>query len=88
MSRFMVVGVFRIGLNWTDLSCRRLTLRACSVNFCRTFILSISLFLELADSNLAQTLLSALKFVWHWLYLQGMPASAKNGSSQNRIVSL
>ena len=37
-----------------------LTKGACEVNFCRTFISSISLFLELAGSNLAQTLLIPL----------------------------
>ena len=35
---------------------RDLIKRACEVNFCRTFISSISLFLELAGSDLAQTL--------------------------------
>ena len=43
--------------------------RACGVNFCRTFISSISLFLELAGSDLAQTLLNPPKVVWRWLYL-------------------
>ena len=41
--------------------------RACEVNFCRTFTSSISLFLELAGSILAQTLLNPSKVVWHWL---------------------
>ena len=39
--------------------------RACEVNICRTFILSISLFLEPAGSNLAQTLLNPPKVVWY-----------------------
>ena len=39
------------------------------VNFCRTFVWSISLFLELAGSNLAQTLLNPPKVVRLWLYL-------------------
>ena len=43
--------------------------RTSGVNFCRTFISSISLFLELAGSNLAQTLLNLPKPEWHWLYL-------------------
>ena len=38
-------------------------------NFCRTFISSISLFLELAGSNLAQTLLNPSKVIWHRLFL-------------------
>ena len=42
--------------------------RACGVNFCRTFILSISLFLELASSYVAQTLHNPPKVVWHWLH--------------------
>ena len=39
------------------------------VNFCRTFVLSISLFLEPAGSNLAQTLLNPSKVIWHHLFL-------------------
>ena len=52
--------------------------RACGVNFCRTFISSTSLFLELVGSNLAQTLLTPPpKVVWHLLYLLGMPAKCQ-----------
>ena len=40
--------------------CQTLEIRHYGPNFCRTFISSISLFLELAGSNLAQTLYSAL----------------------------
>ena len=40
---------------------RDLIKTACEVNFCRTFISNISLFLELAGYNLAQTLLNPPK---------------------------
>ena len=39
--------------------------RVWEVNFCRAFISSISLCLELAGSNLAQTLLNPSKVIWH-----------------------
>ena len=45
--------------------------RTSDVNFCRTFILSILLCLELAGSNLAQTLLNPSKVIWHHLFLTG-----------------
>ena len=51
--------------------------RASGVNFCRTFIWSISLFLKAAGSYLARTLFNLSEVVWHCLYLQGMPSSAK-----------
>ena len=45
------------------------TKRECTVNFCRTFLSSISLFLELASSDLAKTLLNPSKAIWHRLFL-------------------
>ena len=62
-----------------------------SVNFCRTFISSISLFLDLAGSNLAQTVLNPLKSIRLCLFLLGVSAvfeNAKECSFHNRIVSI
>ena len=63
--------------------------RACDVNFCRTFILSIYLFLELAVSNLAQNLLKPFKAIWHRLFLLIVPVvfvNAERCSVKNRVV--
>ena len=63
--------------------------RAWEVNFCRTFILSIALSLELADSNLTQTLLNPSKFIWHCLFLLNVSVVLVNTekcSAQNRVV--
>ena len=43
--------------------------KACDVNFSKTFISSISLFSELAGSNLVQILLNPSKVTWRRLYL-------------------
>ena len=43
--------------------------KACNVNFYRIFISSISLLLEVAGSDLAQTLHNPPEVVWHPLYL-------------------
>ena len=50
-----------------------------------------SLFLDPAGSNLAQTLLNTLKFIWHCLFLLGVSAvfvNAEECSFQNRFVSI
>ena len=65
------------------------TKRACGVIFCRTFISSISLFLELAGSNLAQTLLNPSKAIWHRLFLLNVSAvfvNVEKCSAQNRVI--
>ena len=38
-------------------------------NFCKTFVLNISLFLELSGSNLVWTLLKPSRVIWHHLFL-------------------
>ena len=43
--------------------------KSMDVNFCRTFISSISLFLELAGSDLVQTLLNPSKVKWYHSFL-------------------
>ena len=48
-------------------------------NFCRTFILSILLLLELAGSNLPQTLLNPSKILWHHLFLLNVSVFFVNG---------
>ena len=56
------------------------------MNFCRTFISSISLFVELAGSNLAQTLLNPSKVIWHLLFLLNVSVvfvNAEKRSVQN-----
>ena len=63
--------------------------RACDVYFCRTFISSLSLFLELAGSNLAQNLLKPFKVIWHRLFLLIVPVVFVNAgrcSVKNRVV--
>ena len=63
--------------------------RACYVNFCRTFISSISSFLELAGPNLAQALLSLYRVIRHRLFLLNMSVvfvNAEKCSAQNRVV--
>ena len=68
---------------------QKLTKRAWEANFCRTFISSISLSLELAGSNLAQTLLNPSKFIWHRLFLLNVSVvfvKAEKRSAQNRAV--
>ena len=65
--------------------------RAYGVNFGRTFVLSILLYLDLACSNLAQTLFNPLKSKLHCLFLLGVPAvfaNAKECSLQNIVVSI
>ena len=57
--------------------------------FCSTFISSISLFLELAGSNLAQVLLNLAKVIWYCLFLVNVPAVFVNANkcrAQNRVV--
>ena len=54
----------------------------------RPFISSISLFLELAGSNLVQTLLNHPQVIWDWLLLSGMSGSPQNSSCQNRFVPI
>ena len=63
--------------------------RACDVNFCRTFISSTYLFLELAASNLAQNLLKPFKVIWHHLFLLIVPVvfvNAERCSVKNKVV--
>ena len=63
--------------------------RAYDVNSCRTIISRISLFLELAGSNLAQTLLNPSKNIWHRLFLLNVSVvfvNAEKCSAQNRVV--
>ena len=63
--------------------------RARDVNLCRTFILSISLFLKLGGSNLAQTLLNPPNVIWHCLFLLIVSVvfvNAEKRSVQNIVV--
>ena len=63
--------------------------RACGVNFCKAFISSISLFLELAGYKLAQTLLNPSKVVWYRLFLLNVSVdflNAEKCSAQNSVV--
>ena len=67
----------------------KLIQRTCKVIFCGTFISSISLFFELAGSNLVQTLLNPSKVVLHHLLLlnvSGVFVNAEKCSIQNRVV--
>ena len=62
--------------------------RACEVNVYKTFILSISLLLELAGCHLAQTLLNTSKVIWHQLFLLNVSVvfvNAEKSSIQNRV---
>ena len=65
--------------------------RAWEVYFCRTFISNVTLSLELAGSNLAQTLLNPSKIIWHCLFLLNLLnlsvvfVNAEKCSAQNRI---
>ena len=63
--------------------------RARDVHFCRTFMWSISLFLDLAGYNYAQTLLNPFKVKWHCLCLVNVSvvlANSKKCSVHNRVV--
>ena len=60
----------------------------CGINFCGAFISSILLFFKLAGCNLAQTLLNPPKVVWHWLFCKACLQVPKDGSSQNRVISM
>ena len=63
--------------------------RACNVYFCRTFISSLYLLLELAGSNLAQNLLRPFKVIWNRLFLLIVPVvfvNAERCSVNNRVV--
>ena len=46
--------------------------KARGLSSCKTFISSISLILELAGSDLVQTLLNPPQALWHWLFLSGV----------------
>ena len=62
--------------------------RAYEVNVYKTFILNISLFLELAGCNLAQTLLNPSKVIWHQLFLLNVSVVFVNAEKcriQNRV---
>ena len=66
-----MVKFFHTDSKYSDLSyCK--PKRACEVNFCRTFILSISLFLELSGFNLSRTKLYRIGYI-----CKGMSASVK-----------
>ena len=54
-----------------QLSILGLLLRVWGLNFCRAFIFSILLILELAGCNLVQILLSLIQVLWHWSFLLG-----------------
>ena len=66
---FIVIRSFLINkAKHFKLKCNKLARKECKralgVNFCRTFISSISLILELADSNLAHALLSSPEVIF------------------------
>ena len=52
--------------------------KACDVNFCRTLISRILLFLELAGSSLTHTLLNPSKVIWHRLFLSNVSVVSVN----------